>query len=81
MQEAIKQALHIDIRELNPKVSEREQLPIRMKGLGVRNLVDRRHREFTGGVMQGVQPLLDRIAKEGIRMPGRLNRNRLNAIL
>ena len=81
MQEAIKQALDIDIQELNPTVAERARIPIRIKDLVVRHLVDRRHAEFMGGVMHGVPPLLYRITKECIRMPGRLNRNSLNSMV
>ena len=80
IKEAVRLALDIDLDELNPVVQERARLPIKMKGLGVRNLVDRRYSEYMGGVIQGIPPLLDR-KKEDMILPGRLNRESIIALL
>ena len=47
--ESIRQALDIEVDKLNPMVKERVRLPIRMKGMGVRSLEDRRYAEYIGG--------------------------------
>ena len=81
IKEAVRLALDIDLDKLNPVVQERARLPIKMKGLGVRNLVDRRYSEYMGGVIQGVPPLLDRKTKEDMILPGRLNRESIITLL
>ena len=45
--------------------AERLRLPIRYKGCGLRELYDRRHAEYVGGLIQGVIPLIDHRTPKG----------------
>eukprot|EP00957_Ditylum_brightwellii_P204132 15337865-Ditylum_brightwellii.AAC.1 len=59
--------------ELSDEAKERLRLPIRHRGCGLRQLEDRRHAEFLGGMWHGLPPLLDSTDEEGNHIPGRLN--------
>ena len=46
--------------ETSDFTKERCQMPMRSKGLGIRELEDRRNTEFIGGAVQGISYLMDR---------------------
>ena len=51
----------------------RMRLPLRMKGCGLREAVDRRHGQYMGAMLQSTMPLIDRTNEEGLVIAGRLN--------
>ncbi len=55
----------IDFSTLSPFLQKRINLPIKLGGMGVRQLKKRRWSEYIGGIMEGIVPLLDRQSEDG----------------
>ena len=70
--QAVQTSTGLDIPSLSDFTQERLRLPIRMKGLGMRSLVDRRHAEYVGGMIQGIPPLMDTKNDNGVQLTGKL---------
>ena len=56
----IKVVMEIDANSITELTKERIRLPIQRRGMGLCSLVDHRHSEYIGGMVQGITPLLDR---------------------
>jgi len=55
----------IDFSTLSPFIQKRINLPIKLGGMGVRQLKKLRWSEYMGGIMEGIVPLLDKQSEDG----------------
>ena len=69
----VEKAFGIRINSFSDITRKRMRLPIRNKGCGLREAVDRRHAQYIGAVAQCEPHLIDRLDKEGNTVPVRLN--------
>ena len=71
--ELFETTLGINTADWSAHATERIRLPLRMKGCGLREMVDRRHGQFVGAMLQSVLPLMDRRDSNNCSIPGRLD--------
>ena len=70
--QAVQLSTGLDVASLSDFIKERIHLPIRMKRFGMGSLVDRRHAEYVGGMIQGISPLMDTKNSNGVQLTGKL---------
>ena len=69
----VESTIGFSLGNLTPFANERLRLPVRLKGMGLRQAADHRYAQFVGGMSQGVMHLLDRVDSEGNTVFGRYN--------
>ena len=77
----VESTIGISLGNRTPFAKERMRLPVRQKGMGLRQAADRKFAKFVGGMPQGLMHILDCVDSEGNTVQGRYNTPAITTLL